>query len=661
MSTEHHTPIATGAAANAATFNSPLSELDAAINVIDNRSTALESEIDAINTSLTGTGVAGIAETTMAAATVIGLSTAAENFTAGQFISYVRTDGSLGKNQIISIDSGTDELTVANAVGGDGIDAGALITAISASEYMAAGGYNTFADRLAGIDTQPGAMRTAAALTAGGSTITLRTAPDIGADAGWIVILKYGLATEVHEIASISGATVTIAGALAGAHVADVAVRLLEDVQVNVRWFGAAGDNSADDTAAIQAAIDAVEDLGGGEVFFPRGIYKITDTLTWTQTSICVMAHKTYVRYVGTGIAMLFDGHQQTDGHVIHVQTTEAWKSGTDTTSIGVVLKNVQWSSFTIRGIHNFETGLQLLGDASGTVHNVIYPQRIIECKRGVRFTKINSGWANDNTFIGGVIKINSGSMVVGSRYVDMSSNGNGNTFVDVTMEGSKAEHTIEANTSNNVWLNCRFEEGVSILFGADSQRNAIIFGNNIYGREGAGAGIAITDNSTVGNNSVITSRGTVLFGDNGTVGHGSALDLVAVGSTSGTKLIRGYGTGDAKYFELEANGKMRFWDGAGYPTVTHPCIVIDGPNNKIYMSDGSVDPTTLAPIQGVATGLKIGNSGTDRLGLYGVAPAVQAAAIANVSGGATVDAEARTALNALLARLRTFGLLASS
>ena len=45
---------------------------------------------------------------------------------------------------------------------------------------------------------------------------------------------------------------------------------------VSVKDFGAMGNNIADDTKAIQKAIDAVSQAGGGVVFFPRGIYKVT-------------------------------------------------------------------------------------------------------------------------------------------------------------------------------------------------------------------------------------------------------------------------------------------------------------------------------------------------------------------------------------------------
>src|SRR5690625_3223644 len=49
-----------------------------------------------------------------------------------------------------------------------------------------------------------------------------------------------------------------------------------EDRYFNVKWFGAMGDGESDDTNAIQSAIDFVGDLGGGDLFFPRGTYMIS-------------------------------------------------------------------------------------------------------------------------------------------------------------------------------------------------------------------------------------------------------------------------------------------------------------------------------------------------------------------------------------------------
>lgn len=53
---------------------------------------------------------------------------------------------------------------------------------------------------------------------------------------------------------------------------------------INVRDYGAIGNGTADDTPSIQAAIDAtigkVSSGRGGVLFFPAGVYRITDTLT---------------------------------------------------------------------------------------------------------------------------------------------------------------------------------------------------------------------------------------------------------------------------------------------------------------------------------------------------------------------------------------------
>lgn len=56
-----------------------------------------------------------------------------------------------------------------------------------------------------------------------------------------------------------------------------------------------------------------------------------------------------------------------------------------------------------------------------------------------------------------------------------------------------------------------------------------------------------------------------------------------------------------------------------------------------------------------------IGSNASDLIGFHGATPVAQAAHIADPSGGATVDSEARTAINAILVALENKGLLASS
>lgn len=65
-----------------------------------------------------------------------------------------------------------------------------------------------------------------------------------------------------------------------GSAIARTVQSKLRDI-VSVKDFGAVGNGSTDDTAAIQAAVNAVYNAtGGGAVLFPAGTYKLTDTIT---------------------------------------------------------------------------------------------------------------------------------------------------------------------------------------------------------------------------------------------------------------------------------------------------------------------------------------------------------------------------------------------
>jgi len=57
-------------------------------------------------------------------------------------------------------------------------------------------------------------------------------------------------------------------------------ITLTESIKVyNVREYGAVGDGVTDDTVSIQAAINACNDAGGGNVYLPNGIYAINGAL----------------------------------------------------------------------------------------------------------------------------------------------------------------------------------------------------------------------------------------------------------------------------------------------------------------------------------------------------------------------------------------------
>jgi hypothetical protein len=63
--------------------------------------------------------------------------------------------------------------------------------------------------------------------------------------------------------------------------------------------------------------------------------------------------------------------------------------------------------------------------------------------------------------------------------------------------------------------------------------------------------------------------------------------------------------------------------------------------------------------ILGTTTGTKIGTATNQKLGFYNATPVDQPATVSDPSGGAVVDAEARTAINAIIDRLQELGLIA--
>lgn len=72
----------------------------------------------------------------------------------------------------------------------------------------------------------------------------------------------------------------------------------------NVVDFGAKGDGISDDTAAIQAALDAVHADGGGEVYIPAGTYILSNSLTMYSYTKLIGSTQNAVKIKQTNIAV---------------------------------------------------------------------------------------------------------------------------------------------------------------------------------------------------------------------------------------------------------------------------------------------------------------------------------------------------------------------
>ena len=96
--------------------------------------------------------------------------------------------------------------------------------------------------------------------------------------------------TKAVDLAASSGASlVGYLPAGAGAVATTVQSKLRESV--SVKDFGAVGDGVTDDRLAIQAAMDAVSAAGGGEVWFPPGVYRISSFLL-ARNGVALIGHR---------------------------------------------------------------------------------------------------------------------------------------------------------------------------------------------------------------------------------------------------------------------------------------------------------------------------------------------------------------------------------
>lgn len=169
MTTDFHTPITTGAAANAAIFNSPLSSLDTAVS--DNRVYVLAHQTELASSRggygslgarldamiFAGGNVATLTDGAASAGQKIVDVDSTTGFVAGAYVAYALDGGALEYNLIDEVTSST-RLTMTTNLGTGGIADDTYISMISTSEYQAANAINHGATAL----TLPEAMEYAA-------------------------------------------------------------------------------------------------------------------------------------------------------------------------------------------------------------------------------------------------------------------------------------------------------------------------------------------------------------------------------------------------------------------------------------------------------------------------------------------------------------------
>lgn len=353
--------------------------------------------------------------------------------------------------------------------------------------------------------------------------------------------------------------------------------------------------------AEFNNTIDEAIAFGGGEIIIPTPIGLIASEIIIPDGVNVVCVGQGLFTSQSTGPALIFD--TQTSGHSrIRIAREREWGDGTDTTSVGIRIKNCSWTTYDILECFNFETGVELRGQATdldaGTAYCTINIGRITNNHRGIVFSGVTSGagigFANGNTFRGGAVRVDGGlsGSYAGTRGLDMSTAGNGNDFSGVNLEGGAVEKTAVIAERFNTFMNCRLEsipdDGFHFL--STSEANLVISG---YGNYGPGT-LCFKDDS--GKNTIIGGRGMSMVGDSSSVAtdtnNGHAMYEGQALSSSDDVVFRSLNfDGDTTWESLAGGQQQSFLAGEAFPRVKQDTTGGYSGFGGIFFGRGNIAP----------------------------------------------------------------------
>lgn len=161
----------------------------------------------------------------------------------------------------------------------------------------------------------------------------------------------------------------------------------------DVRSFGALGNGSTDDTAAIQNAVNSP----GEATLNPSKTYRITNTIVVGDGETL---------YIPKGSTLLFDSPSsniaaveiQGGGKVYGSGTIQSNRSSWDSANpqYGVYLTGSQ-GTLDIGNVENFEYGAYLMGANQGSAYNNVKIGSLLNSIQGVKLDATGTGWVNQN------------------------------------------------------------------------------------------------------------------------------------------------------------------------------------------------------------------------------------------------------------------------
>lgn len=263
------------------------------------------------------------------------------------------------------------------------------------------------------------------------------------------------------------------------------------DYVYNVRDYGATGNGTTDDTAAIQDAINAAGAAGGGVVFLPPGTYLVSDTLEFYFPGVFLrgagMWNTKLTRSTDYGDTIIFGGGQAGTGTLLsNTGISDLTIISTGLTTSGAHIRYSGVTRHQLKGIYLNNGFIGIRADAlTAAYFSDIY----------VVFTDIYGGSATGRRYFQFGIASSYSHKSCGDLFIT-NFNIRGNTSGQVT------EFGVNIEAADGIW----FENGhvgnsteANIRIGGPtSDVINLVFFSNVMSDEGTGYGLLLESYATL-------------------------------------------------------------------------------------------------------------------------------------------------------------------
>jgi len=242
------------------------------------------------------------------------------------------------------------------------------------------------------------------------------------------------------------------------------------ETEVYPQWWGAVGDNSTNNTSALNACFTSAA-TGGIGVIFPKGVYRFDDTITipsgikMVDMRLCNMyytaassVYKSAI-IVGDSTGTSYCANNIYKGLNVYRVTQSTWANEAD---IGIQLFNIINSVINFGQISRFCVGVQCIAKPiTDTLRLFAYNRleigMIDTCYKHLELTT-----ADDDGSGGGYINEN---MVIGGRFSG-SSSASHNTKARYGIYVKSATGSSGNSINSNKFIGCCFEMGKDVTSG---------------------------------------------------------------------------------------------------------------------------------------------------------------------------------------------------